>query len=112
MRLKHILTLFLLPLAVDAWAKSGEGGNAAQRAEAILHQMHQIYQKTGQENLRPTTGIFNAVINAWARSREKIAPARAEQILQWMEKLHQNSNSSIQPDKYTFNTGTCNRLLY
>lgn len=97
--------------SVDAWAKSGEGGNAAQRAEAILHHMHQLYQKTGQENLRPTTGIFNAVINAWARSREKIAPVRAEQILQWMDKLHQTVDSSIQPDKYTFNTGSWKYFL-
>ena len=91
---------------MDAWAKSGEGGSAAQRAEAILHHMHQLYQSTGQESLKPTTGIFNAVINAWARSREKIAPARAEQILEWMDKLHHTVNPDIQPDKYTFNTGT------
>jgi hypothetical protein len=45
--------------------------------------------------------IFNAVINAWARSREKIAPVRAEQILNWMQNL---GDLDIQPDKYTFNT--------
>jgi hypothetical protein len=89
---------------VDAWAKSGEGVSAAQRAEAILQHMHKRYQTTGQNNLRPTTGIFNAVINAWARSKDKIAPSRAEQILQWMDNLHK-TNPSIQPDKYTFNTG-------
>lgn len=91
-------------MAVDAWAKSGEGVSAAQRAEAILQHMHQQYQATGFENLRPTTGIFNAVINAWARSKEKIAPNRAEQILKWMDNLHR-TNPSIRPDKYTFNTG-------
>ena len=98
-----ILTLYL-GIIVDAWAKSGEGVSAAQRAEAILQHMHQLYESSGQESLRPTTGIFNAVINAWARSREKIAPSRAEQILQWMDTLNQ-TNPSIQPDKYTFNTG-------
>jgi hypothetical protein len=66
--------------------------------------MNTLYQKGGHESLRPTTGIFNAVINAWARSREQIAPVRAEQILEWMEKLHLNGNLDIQPDKYTFNT--------
>jgi hypothetical protein len=91
-------------MAVDAWAKSGEGVSAAQRAEAILQHMHEQYQATGLENLRPTTGIFNAVINAWARSKEKIAPDRAEQILKWMDNLHR-TNPSIRPDKYTFNTG-------
>ena len=66
---------------VDAWAKSGEGGAAATRAEAILQHMNQLYQSGGHDTVKPTTGIFNAVINAWARSREKIAPMRAEQIL-------------------------------
>ena len=43
---------------------------------------------------------------AWARSREKIAPARAEQILAWMEKLRDQGGEDldISPDKYTFNT--------
>lgn len=97
------ILLFSIGL-VDAWAKSGEGVSAAQRAEEILQEMNRIYQQTGQENLRPTTGIFNAVINAWARSRDKMAPSRAEQILQWMHTLHE-TNPTIQPDKYTFNTG-------
>jgi Pentatricopeptide repeat domain len=86
---------------VDAWARSGEGGAAAQRAEALLQHMHELYQSGGHDDLRPTNAIFNAVINAWARSREKIAPVRAEQILNWMQNL---SDLDIQPDKYTFNT--------
>ena len=66
--------------------------------------MYALYQSGKNERLRPTTGIFNAVINSWARSREEIAPCRAEQILEWMSKLHQAGNLNIQPDKYTFNT--------
>lgn len=103
-----LLNLFFLStflFTVDAWAKSGEGGAAATRAEAILQHMNQLYQSGGHDTVKPTTGIFNAVINAWARSREKIAPVRAEQILEWMEKLHRNGNLDIKPDKYTFNTG-------
>ena len=92
---------FFFP-SVDAWARSGEGGPAAQRAEALLQQMNQLYQTGGDENLCPTTGIFNAVINAWARSKERIAPVRAEQILNWMQTL--NPKLGVQPDKYTFNT--------
>jgi hypothetical protein len=101
---KVVPTNKMFTMAVDAWAKSGEGVGAAQRAETILQQMNKKYQSTGLENLRPTTGIFNAVINAWARSKDKIAPNRAEQILKWMDNLH-NTNPSIRPDKYTFNTG-------
>jgi len=100
---KVVPTNKMFTMAVDAWAKSGEGVSAAQRAETILQHMNKKYQITGLENLRPTTGIFNAVINAWARSKEKIAPSRAEQILKWMDNLHK-TNPSIKPDKYTFNT--------
>ena len=97
-----ILPCFFFFPSVDAWARSGEGGPAAQRAEALLQQMNQLYQTGGDENLCPTTGIFNAVINAWARSKERIAPVRAEQILNWMQTL--NPKLGVQPDKYTFNT--------
>lgn len=104
---------FCSTVAVDAWAKSGEGGNAARKAESILQNMNSLYQKTGYEHLRPTTGIFNAVINAWARSKEKIAPSRAEQILEWMDKLRRNSPSiQIRPDKFTYNTGTSREIPF
>jgi Pentatricopeptide repeat domain len=63
--------------------------------------MNALYQTGEHDKLKPTTGIFNAVINAWARSREKIAPVRAEQILSWMENFQ---DADIEPDKYTYNT--------
>ena len=88
-------------LLVDAWARSGELGAAANRAEDLLHHMNALYQTGEHSKLKPTTGIFNAVINAWARSREKIAPVRAEQILSWMENY---PDTDIRPDKYTYNT--------
>ena len=49
---------------------------------------------------------LSTITQAWARSREKVAPARAEQILAWMEKLHETGGEEldISPDKYTFNT--------
>lgn len=88
-------------MLVDAWANSGEGGAAAQRAEKLLQQMYELF-KSGKrsDTLQPTTGIFNAVIKAWANSREKIAPLRAEQILDWMQTL----DLDVQPDKFTLNT--------
>jgi len=96
--------IFLTYQAIDAWAKSGEGEKAAQRAEAILHHMHKLYQSGQHSNLKPTTGIFNAVINSWARSKGKNAPTRSEEILNWMDQLHRMGNLDVRPDKYTFNT--------
>ena len=97
-------TTKMYTMAVDAWAKSGEGEKAAQRAEAILQHMYNVYQSGIFDSLKPTTGIFNAVINSWARSNSKIAPLRAEQILVWMEELHSSGNLDVKPDKYTYNT--------
>jgi hypothetical protein len=81
---------------VDAWARSGEGADAARRAEALLQQMYELYQSGKHESLRPTTAIFNGVINSWARSKDKAAPERADQILNWMQSL---KDLDVQPDK-------------
>jgi hypothetical protein len=63
--------------------------------------MYELYKSGGHyDTLKPTTGVFNAVIKAWANSREKIAPVRAEQILDWMQTL----DLDVQPDKFTLNT--------
>ncbi|GAX24782.1 hypothetical protein FisN_18Lh140 [Fistulifera solaris] len=95
-------TTKMYTMAVDAWARSGQGAVAAQNAEALLQRMYNEYQSSGKpEALRPTNAIFNAVINAWARSQEATAPHRAEQILNWMQQL---GELDVQPDKYTFNT--------
>jgi hypothetical protein len=95
-----LITHSIASLPVDAWANSGEAGAAAQRAEKLLQQMYELFKSGGHESLRPTTGVFNAVIKAWANSREKIAPVRAEQILDWMQTL----DLDVQPDKFTLNT--------
>ena len=58
-------TARMYTMAVDAWAKSGGGAPAARRAEALLERMDRLYRdgEGRHEALKPTTGIFNAVIN-------------------------------------------------
>lgn len=58
-------TARMYTMAVDAWAKSNGGAPAARRAEALLERMDRLYREGGgrHEALKPTTGIFNAVIN-------------------------------------------------
>ena len=50
------------------------------------------------------TITFNAVIDAWARSEDKRAPERAQQILFHMDKLNSSGHENIKPDSYTYNT--------
>ena len=58
-------TARMYTMAVDAWAKSNGGAPAARRAEALLERMDRLYREGEgrHEALKPTTGIFNAVIN-------------------------------------------------
>jgi pentatricopeptide repeat protein len=88
---------------LDAWAKSGEGEAAAERAEAILEWMDRL-NKSGNGDVKPDTITFNAVIDAWARSGCKRGPQRAEQILNHMDELYHGGNIDVKPDTYTYNT--------
>lgn len=71
---------------LSGWAKSGEGGAAAQRAEHILTEMQEAFER-GEEAVRPDTESFKFVIAAWANSGETNAPQRARSVLERMVAL-------------------------
>ena len=39
-----------------------------------------------------------------ARSGDRVAPRRAEQILDHMDELYRSGNKGVKPDRYTYNT--------
>lgn len=47
---------------IDAWAKSGELG-AASRAEQILMNLRNLYETTGDPDIKPNVYTANAVMN-------------------------------------------------
>ena len=47
---------------IDAWAKSGEAG-AARRAEMILNNLRNLYEATGDPDIKPNVYTANAVMN-------------------------------------------------
>lgn len=51
----------MFTMAVDAWARSGEGAPAAHRAEALLQRMNQMFQTGEYRDLRPTVSVFAPV---------------------------------------------------
>jgi len=61
-------TTKMYTMAVDAWARSGEGGAAAQRAEALLQRMNELHQSGGHEALRPTVSIVRVWLVGKLRS--------------------------------------------
>jgi PPR repeat family/Pentatricopeptide repeat domain len=60
--------------------------------------------KGGNQDVKVDTISFNAVLDAWARSGDRVAPRRAEQILSHMDELYRNGNAGVKPDRYTYNT--------
>ena len=60
--------------------------------------------KGGNQDVKVDTISFNAVLDAWARSGDRVAPRRAEQILAHMDELYRNGNKGVKPDRYTYNT--------
>lgn len=103
---------------ISAFARSG-AYKAAEKAEAILRHMDYLRksseievndddkimsQKYSFQHIQPDAISFNAVIHAWARSKHKYAPKRAEAILVHMGKLYSSGETNIRPDVTTYST--------
>lgn len=60
--------------------------------------MIQLYAK-GLGHVRPTRTVFNVLIHAWSRSKEKGAAQNAEKIFQWMESQFRSGDDLVRPDE-------------
>lgn len=55
---------------------------------------------------------LQTVLDAWAKSGGGRASAeRAEEILEWMDRLYKGGNPDVKPDTITFNAGKCEQRL-
>ena len=53
---------------------------------------------SGDDNVKPKTVTFSAVINAWARSNNRVAADGAEAILNRMQELFEAGNHDVKPN--------------
>ena len=74
---------------IDAYAKNGDG----DKAEELLNKMDDLWRKQGIKEFKPDTRSYNSVMNAFSKSLEKNAAAKAETILRKME---------VKPDFFSF----------
>jgi Pentatricopeptide repeat domain len=68
--------------------------------------MHQLHED-GDPDVKPNVVTYGAVIDAYAKSGEKGAAARADALLAKMIHLHQIdpiTNADLRPNTYVFNT--------
>eukprot|EP00592_Proboscia_alata_P020574 CAMPEP_0194415506 /NCGR_PEP_ID=MMETSP0176-20130528/14281_1 /TAXON_ID=216777 /ORGANISM="Proboscia alata, Strain PI-D3" /LENGTH=698 /DNA_ID=CAMNT_0039220183 /DNA_START=213 /DNA_END=2310 /DNA_ORIENTATION=+ len=90
------LTSYSLVLA--AWAQSGEK-RSGHMAGALLKEMNELHA-SGHRNIKPNTGCFNYVMDAWISSDVKGALERAETIFEVME----SGGAEMQPDSHTYSS--------
>jgi pentatricopeptide repeat protein len=85
---------------LSALANSGK----AREAEEIVQRM--VDRCSNAENPlapRPDTITYSTLIHGWAKSDDEEAPARAEQILENMERLHQEGDENVTPTAFGVN---------
>jgi len=58
--------------------------------------------ESGREGCCPNRKSFNTVIDAWARSRDKVAPKRAEALLEKMETLYGQGYEDVRPNVISY----------
>ena len=91
-----------LNMNLDSLAKSKERGSA-DRAEQLLLRIEKLYQ-VGYYQEKPDVVSYNAVLNAWAKSRERHQCAqRAETLLQKMEERYACGDKDMKPNVISFN---------
>jgi len=81
---------------LSAYANSGQGIVAAERAEQLLESMLQRNNDTP-----PTTVSFSLVIDCWAKAKQDVSPHRAEKLLRRMEDLYKEGFDT-KPNKFIF----------
>jgi pentatricopeptide repeat protein len=82
---------------INAYAKAGN----ADRAEAILEEMHQDYEQ-GNHDAKANVCSFNTVLSAWSRSGSAKGAERAEMILLRMKKLYESGKFDTKPDVISY----------
>lgn len=82
---------------IAAWSRSVRHPDAAERAEALLDRLLNLYEETGDKDFNPTTSTFNAVISAFAKSERVDSIERAKAIFERLKDF-------CKPDVYSYNS--------
>jgi hypothetical protein len=77
----------------------------AERAQAILDRMKDLYLNHGKLNQRPDTVTYNSVMNSYGKSRDKDAPQKVERLLLELYATYEETGDiTLKPSSRSFNT--------
>jgi len=80
------------------YAQSKQSGSA----EKALMLLNYMLDGDSKSKVRPNTITFNSVIDALSKSKERGSSARAEEVLNKMQQLHELGHKDIRPDTFSF----------
>jgi hypothetical protein len=86
---------------LQIWAKSGATG-AAPRSEEILDTMQAAYEEEGDVSIKPDISAFNAVLLAYAQSRQADAPQQSMRVLQKLYDWNKQGKTDVMPNKESY----------
>lgn len=84
---------------ISAFAKVGNG---PEKSMEVLDWMLTLYDEG--KGPAPKSSCFNALLDAWVKSGRRDAGIRAEQILDWMQQLHDTKGMETAPNIISWNT--------
>jgi hypothetical protein len=84
----------------DAYAKAGIP-DAEERCDALLQRMTHLRENYQLDNLEPDRSVYNAILNALAKSCQPSAAEKAEEFLTMMQT---SPGSKLRPDIVTYST--------
>ena len=87
---------------INAITSNSHGPGRGKKAEEILRRMDTLHRNA--LGAKPCAEVFNAVINAWAVSRDRHAVHKAEKLLKEMEVRAEAGEEALRPTRKTYNT--------
>jgi hypothetical protein len=85
---------------IDAYAKVGIA-DAEERCDALLNRMHVFKDVFQLKEMEADRAVYNAILNALAKSQQSSAVQKSEEILTMMET---SPDPSLRPDIVTYST--------
>jgi pentatricopeptide repeat protein len=87
---------------INGWAQTGN----YERASDVLRLMYDDYVK-GNTNAKPDVTVYNTILTAYLRSKDKASWNRAAALIEHMKKISNEGVLAIEPDVFSMSTGKC-----
>ena len=87
---------------INAITSNSRGPGRGKKAEEILRRMDTLHRNA--RGAKSSSEVFNAVLNAWAVSRDRHAVHKAEKLLKEMEVRAETGEEALRPTRKTYNT--------